>query len=107
MQVDIPQLVGVLLDECLLVGNDAGVGDGGEDPDFIESILFFLLGEVVHFDFLHGVLLVVDEALDPVDRRVGPFAKLLDYLEIFQRHPETDEIRVFNYNNSIHLAGVA
>ena len=51
-----------LLEECLLVRNDVGVLDRGQDADLIESSLFLALGELSELDFLHCVLLVAIEA---------------------------------------------
>ena len=62
---------GVGLDKGLLVAYDKSGGDGGKDANLIEGIFLFLLGEVVHLDFLEGVDVGVGNSLHLVDRRVG------------------------------------
>jgi hypothetical protein len=76
MLVRLPQGVGTVLPEGLLVADDIRVADGGDDPDFVEGVFLFLLVEVAELDALEGVLVVVGEPTDFVDGAVGPFPSL-------------------------------
>ena len=55
-----------LVKKGVLVGEDVGVVDAGQDSDFIEAVGDLFLGEVHDAHLLHGVFLIVLLALDPV-----------------------------------------
>ena len=67
----LPETLSGWLNEGLLVGNDVFVLDGGEDPHFVDGVVFLLLLQAVQPHFLKGVDLAVDDTSDFVDRRVG------------------------------------
>jgi hypothetical protein len=74
----------------VFVADDVWRVKGGENADFVECVLLFLVGEVVHFDFFECVDLGVGDALYFVDAGVGSLAQFGDYHEVFQRHPRAN-----------------
>jgi hypothetical protein len=66
--------VGALINETLLVADDVGVVDGGEDAYLVQCVLLLAFVEVVQLDLLDRVDLVVDEAFGLVDAGVGALA---------------------------------
>lgn len=70
----VPERLALLVEEGLLVLDHVLGADGGEDADLVEGVLLFLFAEVLHFDFLECVDLVVLDALDLVDGAVRSFA---------------------------------
>ena len=69
-------LASELVKKGVLVGEDVGVVDAGQDSDFIEAVGDLFLGEVHDAHLLHGVFLIVLLALDPVHGGEGAFAQL-------------------------------
>ena len=61
----LPERVG--LDEGMLIADDVGGVEGGEDADLVEGVLLLLVREIVHLHFLEGVDLGVGDALHLVD----------------------------------------
>jgi hypothetical protein len=57
--LNLPQTTAGLVDEGLFVGNDVGVVNAGQDAHLIEGVLFLLVTEVQHLNFLKGVNAVV------------------------------------------------
>ena len=57
-----------------MVRTDVCVRNRCQNADFIESVLFLLLGELAHLDLLEGVDLVVDDAVHVVHAAVGALA---------------------------------
>jgi hypothetical protein len=47
---DNTQSLGFLIEEGFLIIDDIGMGDGGKDSDFIESVFLFFLFHLVDFD---------------------------------------------------------
>ena len=66
----------------VLVGENVGVSDGGENPDFIEGVGDFASAGVAQLDFLHGVDTAVLLSLDFVDAGEGTFPHLADHFEV-------------------------
>ena len=77
----LPEGVGRLVDEGLLVLDNIVVPNGGEDPDLVECVLLFLVGEIVEFDLFEGVFVVVEDPAHFVDAAVGPFSEFGNDLE--------------------------
>jgi hypothetical protein len=65
-----------VVEEGLLVRDDVGVVETGEDSDFVEGVLLLLLGEGFQFHFFEGVDLVVFVPSHFVDAGVGAQAEL-------------------------------
>ena len=43
---------GIRFNECMFVSHDVRAFHGGQDTHLVQGILLFLLGQIVHFDFL-------------------------------------------------------
>ena len=67
----LPKGTARVIDEGLLVGNDVGMRNRCQNPHLVERILFLLVGEVEHLDFLEGVDIVVLLTANLVDTAVG------------------------------------
>lgn len=63
----------LILDEGMLIANDVGAFDWCKYSDFVESILLFLIGEAIHFDFFQSINLGISVALNLVDARIRSF----------------------------------
>lgn len=60
--------------------------DGGQNPDFIERVLFLFGRQRHHLHSLEGVGFVVGVSDHLVDRAVGAFSQLRQNLKIPNRH---------------------
>lgn len=70
--------------EGLLVGYDVGVIDGGQYPDFVEGVFFFLFLEAPDLDFLKCVGLPIRNSGHFVDYAERSLSQLVDNLEVLQ-----------------------
>jgi hypothetical protein len=52
------------------------VADGGENPNLIDCIVYFSVGEVDELDLFEGIDGLIDEPFDLVDARVSTFPQL-------------------------------
>lgn len=75
-----------IVDKRLIVRTNATVLDGGQDADFIECVLFLLLGELAELDLFQSVGLVVRVPPHQVHTAVGA----LSCLESRSREALTD-----------------
>lgn len=76
-----------LIYECLLEGNHVRLIDRCENPDFIESIVFFLVGQTHNLYLLERIDAIIVQSFDFVDRGVGPITKFFDDLKVIDgRH---------------------
>ena len=80
----LPQIIGSFFNEGFFVGDDIRMDDGCQNPYLIQRIFFLFFRQIIHFHFFHRILLVVDEALDPIDRRVCAFSQFGEDLKIFE-----------------------
>ena len=71
----------------MLVTDDIGVANGGQDADLVDSILDFLGGHWDELHLLQRVNLAIFDSLDFIDVGELPFAELADHLEFRQAHP--------------------
>jgi hypothetical protein len=71
MRGDLPEGVG--FDEGMFVADDVGGVEGGQDAHFIECVLLFFIGEVIHLHLLEGIDLGVDYPLHLINTRIGSF----------------------------------
>mmetsp|Transcript_50018 Transcript_50018/g.132192 ORF Transcript_50018/g.132192 Transcript_50018/m.132192 type:complete len:243 (-) Transcript_50018:76-804(-) len=62
----------LVVEKCLLVGDDVLVLDGGEQPDLVQRVLLLLVRQRGQLHLLERVDLVVGETEHLVDSRVGP-----------------------------------
>ena len=77
---------GIAFDEGVLVSDNVGAFDWGEDSDFVECILLLFFGEIGHFDFFEGVDLGVEDSLYFVDTGVSSFSEFADDDKILEGH---------------------
>ena len=69
--------------EGALVANDVRDVDRGEESDFIESGLLFLLCHLGQLDWLDGKNLIVYQLLNLMDSAETAWAEFLEEFEIF------------------------
>ncbi len=80
----------------MLVANNVGTFDRGQDTDLVECILLLFLGEIGHFDFFECINLWIDNSLNFVDTGVGSLSKFTDDNKILQGHGiKTEELIYF------------
>ena len=58
---EVPKAVTVGIVEGLLVGDDVGMAEGGQNSDLVDGILDFFLGFVIQFDCFEGVYALIFE----------------------------------------------
>ena len=68
---NLPKRACRLINEGFVVGTNVRVLDRSENTHFIEGILFLLVRQFAHFDFLESVGASVAEAHHGVDAAVG------------------------------------
>lgn len=61
---------GIFIKKCFLISGYEGVFDGGQNSDFVQSILFLSVREILNFNFLESILYVVILPQDFVYTRV-------------------------------------
>lgn len=89
MSKAILEIICALFYETFLIVDDVGVVYGGEDANFIESVFFLSIIEVVKLHFFYRVYLVVDQTLCLVNTRVCAFAY------VYQKNTEfSQELKV-------------
>jgi hypothetical protein len=72
--------------ESLLVADDVGVADGGEDAHLVDGVVNLSVGEVHQFHLFEGIDGFVDQPLHLVDARVSSLPKLCQDLKVVHRH---------------------
>ncbi len=70
----LPERLARVREKSLLVCDDVGVFDGGQNAHLIEGVLLLLLAQVDKLDLLKRVLLVISQPPHSVDRGVRPLA---------------------------------
>ena len=80
--IEVPKAVTVGIVEGLLVGDDVGMTEGGQNSDLVDCILDFFLGFVIQFDCFEGIYALIFEPANFED--IG--GELGDYLEIGEGH---------------------
>ena len=68
----------------MLVPNDVGGVERGENSDLVECIFLFFVGKIVHLDFFQGVDLGVYDSLDLVNTGVGSLSQFGDDHEVLK-----------------------
>jgi hypothetical protein len=66
----------------MLVPDNKGRVEGGEDPYLIEGIFLLFIGEVIHLDLFEGVDLRIGDALHFVDAGVCSLTQFGDNYKV-------------------------
>lgn len=70
----VPERVALSVNEGLLIGDDVGMADRGQDAHFVKRVLLFLFVQVAESNFFECVLGVVLNSLNLVDYGIRSFA---------------------------------
>jgi hypothetical protein len=82
--IDLPKLLGLLIDESFSVGNNVLVVQAREDANLIDRIFLIFFAHRQNLDLLHCVQLIVLHALHQKDLTVTAAAQTLNYFEILE-----------------------
>jgi hypothetical protein len=56
----LPEGLRRVVDKSLVIGADRFMLDTGQNSDFVERVVLFLVGKLDHFDFLESVGLLIE-----------------------------------------------